>query len=160
MTTPQLSPDYVRTRWGNNAPANADPFLVSKIQRQMQIALVSGQSGDTCAAFSKAGAGQVAEKLPKLRQTGPCQARLRWHGRADARDVQNAKTALQGMSVSDLTNGLTAAFCPIVEKRQGMSTLTKRNMLDQFAQLAYTQLSGGNIARGAKAGPQPGPVTR
>jgi mono/diheme cytochrome c family protein len=152
--------DYVRTRWGNHAPANTDPFLVARTRHQMQVALVSGESGNRCEAFSEGGAGQVAAKLPDaIKQT---LGKLDYDSMAIKMPeiAQQAKAAIQGASISDLTNGLTAAFCPVVESREGMSVLTKRNMLDQFAQLAYTQLSGGTVSRGAKAGQQQGPVTR
>jgi hypothetical protein len=58
--------------------------------------------------------------------------------------VTQAQSVLPGTSVSDLTNGFTDAFCADVTNRPGLTELQKRYLIDQLAQLIYTQASSGN----------------
>jgi mono/diheme cytochrome c family protein len=145
--------DYVRTRWGNRAQANTDPDLVAQTRKEMQAELGTGESGDRCAAFNYDGARAFAEKLPDPVRQALATLEYTTMARQIPQIVEQARTASPGVSAADLTNGLTATLCPTVEAKAGLSLAGKRNVLDQFAQLVYTQAAGGNIGRDAKAAP-------
>jgi len=153
--------DYIRSKWGNGAATNTDPILVAQIRQEMESQLATGESGDRCTAFSYGNAKQVAEKLPEPVKQGLSKIDYDIMAAQVPGLVGQTRAARASASASDITNGLTAAFCHYVEKKEGLSVLQKRNILDQFAQLVYTQASGGNISKGAKAVTQPKPpVTR
>ncbi len=151
--------DYVRTKWGNGAKANTDPLLVAQTRKEMEVALGKGESADRCTAFNYDGARAVKEKLPEAVTQALSNLQYSYMAAQIPAIVKQARPAVQGASASDLTNGLTAAICPLVEKKPGLSVLEKRNILDQFAQLVYTQAAGGEISKRAAAGQRSPPKT-
>jgi len=138
--------NYVRTRWGNNAPTNADGFLVREIRQSTPIMLAGGEGSTQCpppldkkelAILDKAKA--EAGELLETTQGGNLVVRIQ-------EIVPKVKAAAHHATEADLVNGLTAAFCPVVAERGTMTTAQKRNLLDVFAQVTYA-VSTGRLGR-------------
>ncbi len=138
--------NYVRKKWGNNAPANADGFLVRDLRSRTPLTLAMGQGVSQCPVQLTGGAKAVAEKAGSQAQAilrsltddnvVPTVEKL----------VPQIKAAVPNASPADLVNGLTAAYCHEVAGNQALSTMQKRNRLNIFGQLAYTEAVAGTIA--------------
>ena len=138
--------NYVRTKWGNNAPANADGFLVSDIRKRTPLMFVLGQGQSECPLTLSGGARTVLDKandaagniLKSLTDDNvvPSIEKL----------VPQVKAAVPNASSADLVNGLTAAYCHEVAGNNSLSTAQKRSRLNIFSQLTYTEAVAGTIA--------------
>lgn len=138
--------NYVRTRWGNNAPANADGFLVANIRKDTPLMLSGGPGPSQCpinltegarAVFDKANATEKAilEALTDS-NVAPSIEKL----------VPAIKAAIPNASPADVVNGLTAAYCYEVAGDAALNEAQKRSRLTIFSQLAYTEAVAGAIA--------------
>lgn len=136
--------NYVRTKWGNDAPANADGFLVADLRHDTPLMLSPGSGHTQCPVTLPGRAQTVLDKakgntvlndvtdvnvIPSLEKLVP-----------------EIKAAVSDASSADLVNGLTAAYCHLVAQDQSLSTAQKRSRLNIFGQLAYTQVVAGSIA--------------
>ena len=138
--------NYVRKKWGNNAPANADGFLVADLRSRTPLTLAFGQGESQCPVQLTGGAKAVAEKASSQAQdilrsltddnVVPTVEKL----------VPQIKAAVPNASPADLVNGLTAAYCREVAGNQALTTQQKRSRLNIFGQLAYTEAVAGTIA--------------
>ncbi len=138
--------NYVRTKWGNNAPANADGFLVADIRKRTPLMFVLGQGQSECPLTLWGAARTVLDKaneaggniLKSLTDDNvvPSIEKL----------VPQVKAAVPNASPADLVNGLTAAYCHEVAGNNALSTAQKRSRLNIFSQLAYTEAVAGTIA--------------
>ncbi len=138
--------NYVRTKWGNNAPANADGFLVADIRQRTPLMLVLGQGDSQCplklTGDAKTVEDQANSKAQNILQSltddnvVPSIEKL----------VPLIKKAVAGASPADLVNGLTAAYCHEVAGNNALSIAQKRSRLSIFSQLAYTDVVAGTIA--------------
>ena len=138
--------NYVRKKWGNNAPANADGFLVRDLRSRTPLMLALGQGESQCPVQLTGGATAVAEKASSQAQdilqsltddnVVPTVEKL----------VPQMKAAVPNASPADLVNGLTAAYCHEVAGNQALSAMQKRSRLNIFSQLAYTEAVAGAIA--------------
>ncbi len=138
--------NYVRTKWGNNAPANADGFLVADLRSRTPLTLAVGQGESQCPVQLTGGAKAVADKassqaqniLQSLTEVNvvPSVEKL----------VPQIKAAIPDASPADLVNGLTAAYCHEVAGNNSLSITQKRSRLNIFSQLAYTEAVAGTIA--------------
>ncbi len=142
--------NYVRTNWGNGATANAEAFLVSQIRRSSATMVGFGDGQSQCPANLSSGEKAVLDSASTqasdlLQSTTGDNLVTRV-----AAIVPKIKAAVPGASPADVVNGLTAAYCPNVAKQTRLSASDKRQLLDKFSQLAYTQVSGG-ITGGAQA---------
>jgi mono/diheme cytochrome c family protein len=54
--------NYVRTKWGNDAPANADGFLVADIRKNTPLMLALGEGQSQCPVQLRGGAKTVLDK--------------------------------------------------------------------------------------------------
>ncbi len=138
--------NYVRTTWGNSAPTNADGYLVARIRNNTPIMLISGEGKTQCPDDLSPGARAVMDKAnanAKNLLQSPASDTL--VPRIEAL-VPKVKAAIPNASQADLVNGLTAAYCRQVAGQNNLSTVQKRNLLDIFSQLAYTQVATGTIA--------------
>ncbi|WP_127077295.1 c-type cytochrome [Rhodomicrobium lacus] len=134
--------NYVRSRWGNNAPTDADSFLVREIRQSTPIMLAGGEGSTQCppplnekerVVMDKAKA--EAGDLLRTTQGGNLVLRIR-------EILPKVRAAVHHASEADIVNGLTAAFCPVVADRETMTVAQKRNLLDIFAQITYAEASG------------------
>ena len=138
--------NYVRTKWGNNAPSNADGFLVADLRSRTPLTLALGQGESQCPVQLTGGAKEVADKASSQAQNilqsltdnnvVPVVEKL----------VPQIKAAVPNASPADLVNGLTAAYCHEVAGNSALSIMQKRSRLNIFSQLAYTEAVAGTIA--------------
>ncbi len=138
--------NYVRTRWGNNAPTNADGFLVADLRARTPLMFALGQGPSECPVTLSGGAQTVLDKanatagsiLQSLTDANvvPSMEKL----------VPEVKAAVPNASPADLVNGLTAAYCHEMAGNKTLSVAQKRSRLTIFSQLAYTEAVAGVIA--------------
>jgi mono/diheme cytochrome c family protein len=141
VLTPQQIADvtnYVRTAWGNNAPATATATLASSIQPKTETIMAGthwcGAPSDTPLnkAIANPATGVQAEMagitanniLPSV----------------DAIVSKTRKAAPQAKQ-ADIVNSLTNAYCPYVQKDAAVPAALKGPALDRFSVLVYTQLT-------------------
>ncbi len=138
--------NYVRTKWGNNAPANADGFLVADLRKGTPLMLALGQGATQCPVRLAGGANTVFDKANAM-------AANILHSLDDNNVVPSVeklvpqiKAAVPNASPADLVNGLTAAYCQEVAGNKSLSYAQKRRRLSIFSQLTYTEAVAGPIA--------------
>ena len=138
--------NYVRTKWGNNAPANADGFLVADIRKTTPLMLALGQGQSQCPVQLTGGAKTVLDKANET--AGNILQSLTDDNVVPSIEklVPQVKAAVPNASPADLVNGLTAAYCHEVAGNNSLSTAQKRSRLNIFSQLAYTEAVAGTIA--------------
>ncbi len=131
--------NYVRQSWGNHAPATAEPGDVGSLRPRTFTAMSIGPDGhcptvvqpELAAAINnpKLGINDALRSmtLPTLLTT------------ADHL-VTQLKTAAPGVKPDDIVNGLTIAYCPIVEQDKAVPANLKVAMLDHFSERVYTEL--------------------
>ncbi len=147
--------NYVRTKWGNNAPANADGFLVADLRKRTPLMLALGQGESQCPLGLASGARTVLDKanaaaesiLQSLTDDNvvPSVEKL----------VPQIKAAVPNVSPADLVNGLTAAYCQEVAGNKSLSNAQKRSRLNIFSQLTYTEAVAGKIGPSPENGKKP-----
>lgn len=138
--------NYVRTRWGNNAPPNADGFLVQKIRQEAPLMLIFGEGTSQCPLELTSGTKAV---LDKANETAKDDLQALTDSNAVEiveKLVPEIKAAMPGVSPADVVNGLTIAYCHEVAQNKALSTVQKRSRLNIFSQLAYTEAVAGTIA--------------
>jgi mono/diheme cytochrome c family protein len=142
MTDQQVAAvaNYVRQSWGNKAPPNAAPGEVAVVRGKTQT-LLNGARPNGCPAL-------VQPDLAKLvndKQTGIADTLngIRLENMLQGVNTILAKVKQDAPSVAqaDIVNGLTIAYCPVVEGLQNMSQPQKTALLDHFAERVYTQLT-------------------
>jgi mono/diheme cytochrome c family protein len=138
--------NYVRTRWGNDAPANADGFLVADLRKRTPLMLVLGQGETQCPVKLTGGAKKVADEANT-------QGKNILQSQTDdnmvpsvEKLVPQTKKAVPGASPADLVNGLTTAYCNQLAGNNTLSDTQKRSRLNIFSQLVYTEAVAGAIA--------------
>jgi mono/diheme cytochrome c family protein len=131
--------NYIRTSWGNTAPANAETGTVDDIRSKTQTLLAGNLPGgcpaNTDSNLSKA----VALVRDKLNST----------------DLANMLPTIDsilstvkntGASDDDIVNALTAAYCPVVMADSTVSPASRASLLGNFSGLVYGQLKSGGKA--------------
>ena len=138
--------NYVRTRWGNNAPPNADGFLVQKIRQESPLMLVFGEGTSQCPLELTSGTKAVLDKANAMARD--LLQSLTDSNAADIVEklVPEIKAAIPGASPAAVVNGLTIAYCHEVAQNKALSTVQKRSRLNIFSQLAYTEAVAGSAA--------------
>jgi mono/diheme cytochrome c family protein len=131
--------NYVRQAWGNKAPPTASPGAVGTLRPATFTAMNMGPEGH-CPAIGQPGvAAAVAD--PKS-------------GIADALKAMTLDTVLQTAQTvvgkvraavpaakrADVVNGLTAAYCPVVQQDDRVAAPLKVAMLDTFSERVYSVL--------------------
>ena len=144
MTDQQIADvtNYVRQAWSNDAPPNATPFLVSVNRIYADGAAESLLNGkrascpklelpalQTVLDDSSNGIVQTMKAItvPTLLQSVNS-------------IVAKVKQAAPDLKPVDITNGLTVAYCPIVEADASVPAASKSTQLANFSTRVYTQL--------------------
>lgn len=130
--------NYVRTAWGNNAPANAEPGAVAELRDQTHT-LLAGNVDQGCPAVED-------PKLAAMIKEAGVAAQLRGAKPADMLERIDAILAkLQASGVADdaLVNALTVAYCPAAMAEAGDDRARRAELLGNFAVLAYGQIKHG-----------------
>jgi mono/diheme cytochrome c family protein len=126
--------NYVRTAWGNGAPATATTAMVDDLAKQTST-MLSGTGGCDAAppAVTKAVAGSGAEAaLHQVNQDNMVE-------QVDA-ILGKVTPAGHAVAQADIVNGLTAAYCPIVMADTTKQPRERLLLLQRFATLVYTRL--------------------
>ena len=133
--------NYVRTSWGNKAPATATADMAAAIQPKTETILAgthwcepNGGSaidraiGDPASGIAASlGAITPANMLTQVDTI-----------------VKQARRAAPDAKQADVVNSLTRAYCPYVDKAASVPARQKGPVLDRFATLVYTQFSHPN----------------
>jgi mono/diheme cytochrome c family protein len=129
--------NYVRTSWGNNAPADATPDMAGTLM-QSTSTMLSGTA--PCAPVhpaSVASALQSTEAKRALHQVNAGNTLETVRG-----ILPKLKAAAPDASQADIINGLTAAYCPVVMADTSMKPEQRLQQLQRFSMLVFTGLSG------------------
>ena len=130
--------NYVRHSWGNNAPADVGPGDVDKL-REKALTMLSADRPEACIPI--ADAAKPNKALPTAVDTGDVKDKLEKMSTSDM--LTTIDTILPGIkkgapeaTPDQITNALTAAYCPYAMKAEGAE---KSVALGNFAVLVYGQ---------------------
>jgi mono/diheme cytochrome c family protein len=127
--------NYVRTAWGNSAPANATPGQVSELAKTTDT-MLSGMGkcspvpAPVAAALERVGGGAILQATDGGNALETLNAL-----------VPKVKQADPALAQADLINGLTAAYCPIVMGDKAQSEDARLQRLQRFSMLAFTAIA-------------------
>jgi hypothetical protein len=144
MTDQQIADvvNYVRSSWGNAAPATAGPGLVGELRKLTHTAL-NVDAPNACAKVEQPDLAKVigdpASGIQGILQSTD-QGNLVQN--ADAL-IAKVKAADPDAKQADIINSLTIAYCPIVTARSNLTANEKVQRLDEFSVRVYTQLATG-----------------
>lgn len=128
--------NYVRTAWGNDAPADTGTGSVAEL-REATSTMLAGNLAEGCPAlpdphFAAAAAGLAGAQSPDL---------------LDRIQATLPPLRAAGLADDEIVNGLTAAYCATVLDGAGGDQALRASRLGNFAVLVYSQLK--------QAGPRP-----
>jgi mono/diheme cytochrome c family protein len=145
MTNQQIADvsNYVRQAWSNNAPPNADAFLVKVNRVQADGAsdsMLSGKSPGGCPVLD----------LPELQKVvddpssgiKPALQAMTLPTMLPTVDtiIAKVKQAAPDLKGEQITNGLTVVYCPILYKDTTVVPVQRSAQLANFGARVYTQL--------------------
>jgi mono/diheme cytochrome c family protein len=149
VLTPQQIADvanYVRTSWGNGAPATATADMVTTIAPRAR-SMLAGTA--PCLSTNDSKLGHAVSD-----SSGPVQAAM--HEVTDAtllpevkKMVESVRHTVPDAQGADIVNQLTAAYCPIVFNNHAIAPALRGPSLDAFASLVYTEVAtqAGGVAK-------------
>jgi mono/diheme cytochrome c family protein len=129
--------NYVRTTWGNKAPATATAGMAETIQKATETIMAGTHwcGKPPPAALDEAIAnpangieGEMKAMTPDTLLTSVDDI------------VKSVRKVAPEAKQGDIVNSLTNAYCPYVENDQAVPAKMKGPILDRFAVLVYTQL--------------------
>ncbi len=141
----ELSPEqiadvtnYVRTTWGNGAPATATGAMVSDLVPQTRT-MLAGTSHDRCTQLGDT-------KVDQAVQADQVQSQLKSMTQPTMLNqittmIGEVRKAAPDAKQSEIINALTAAYCPVVIADNSVPREQKAPRLDQFSVLVYTQIT-------------------
>jgi len=140
LSTQQIADvaNYVRTSWGNGAPANATQEMVASLTPKTETMMAGDHwctnpgHGKLADAINNPTSG-IASDMQQINQTT-----LVPQIKKIVADVQHAAP---GATKAEIVNTLTASYCPIVFKDQSVPANLKGPRLDEFATLVYTAIT-------------------
>jgi len=131
--------NYVRSAFGNAAPANATTGMVDSIGHTTST-MWSGSGScapvppPVAAALTKSGGEAALRQINAGNMLEQIDAILPKFHQADGTIAQ-----------ADEVNGLTGAYCPIVMADTGVAQPARVELLQRFAMLLYSQLSARDV---------------
>jgi mono/diheme cytochrome c family protein len=143
LLSPQQISDvanYVRTEWGNNAPATATPDMVGPLLPKTQSIMAAthwcGPAGTT--ALDKAIHDPANGIEADMHNINPDNELKQVNA-----IVKKVQQVAPQASQADVVNRLTAAYCPMIEENKAIQAKLWAPTLDQFSVLTYTELTKG-----------------
>jgi mono/diheme cytochrome c family protein len=143
MTDAQIAAvaNYVRTAWGNGAPANAAAGMVGKLRGETHTLMaVNGLKG--CPTDLTLPVIQQAVSAPD----SPIAAKLK--ALTDANLLQTAdaiipqlRAAAPHAAQADLVNGMLASYCPILLSDSSLNDAQRAARLGAFGEILYGQIT-------------------
>jgi mono/diheme cytochrome c family protein len=139
LTGPQIADitNYVRTSWGNGAPANATVPIVEDLTKTTATMLSGTAKCDpvgppaVASAIASSGADAALHQINQANMLEQVDAFL-----------PKMMSAGKNLAPADVVNGLTAAYCPIIMGNADFTPRQRLLELQQFAILVYSQLRG------------------
>jgi mono/diheme cytochrome c family protein len=126
--------NYVRTTWGNGAPATATTRMVDDLAKETST-MLSGTGGCDAVPPAVARAIDTSGTNSALRQINQDNMLEQIDG-----VLHKIAPADHSMAQADVVNGLTAAYCPIVMNDTTKQPRQRLELLQRFATLVYTRL--------------------
>jgi hypothetical protein len=130
--------NYVRSAWGNDAPATVGPGEVATLRGQTKTYL-SGTLPGGCPTV-------VEPDMAKLVADPSVQSLLT--GTNDDNLIQTADQLIAKVKASDphaksadIVNSLTIAYCPIIQGNTKLNEAQRLALLNSFGERLYTQVS-------------------
>ena len=134
--------NYVRRAWGNGAPENASPLLVSTI-RDVTHTLMNGERPEGCPTLAQPDLAKVvSDPSSGIAQTLKGMTLATMLPDVD-KIIAKVKAAAPQVQQADIVNGLTIAYCPIVAQDSRLNPDQKLWELTHFSERVYTQLTTG-----------------
>ncbi len=138
--------NYVRSTWGNNAPATAGAGEAGALRKVTQTVLAANMPG---------GCPPIAESdTAKVIAQPDTQAVLAGTNLANV--LQNAETLISKVRAgapkatqADIINSLTLGYCPVVMKKPSLTQAQRSEMLDEFSERVYTDIASHGQDAGA-----------
>jgi mono/diheme cytochrome c family protein len=136
--------NYVRTNWGNDAPANAEAGTVGALRQQTRT-LLAGNLADGCPSISVPDLAKIVDAV---------------HGQLPGTDLNTmlpsidaimSKVSSGDAKNDDIVNTLTAAYCQKVMSDTSLAPELRATLLGNFSSLVYGQLRKGGQ-------PKPAPI--
>ena len=130
--------NYARHSWGNDAPADVGPGDVAKL-REKALTMLSADRPEACIPIADAAKPNTA--LPTAIDSGDVKSKLEKMSTSDMLTtidmiLPGIKKGAPQATPDQITNALTAAYCPIAMKAEGAQ---KSVTLGNFAVLVYGQ---------------------
>ncbi len=134
--------NYVRQSWSNQAPANATPYLVATLRRDTAT-LLNGKRPNGCPDIEQPELKQVVANQSS--GVGTLLADTHATNLLQSIDaiIVKVKAAAPKLEQADIVNGLTQAYCPIVQNDQTLPPSQRAWQLTRFADQLYVQLTTG-----------------
>ena len=132
--------NYVRSSWGNTAPANAGPGEVGTARKQT-VTMLAGSKVSDCPQIADAKLAQAVETAGitnQLKATDPGNMLEK----IDA-ILPPLKASLAGVKDDDIVNALTDAYCPVAYGDSKISAARRSIALGNFSGLVYGQIKKG-----------------
>lgn len=126
--------NYVRSAWGNSAPENAGPGMVATLRKET-ISTLAGNARACPPIDNPSVAKAVSGVQDQLRGIDPSNA---WQSVDTI--LTKLKASNPGATGDDLVNGLTAAYCPIVQADASMPQDRKAVAIGNFSGIVYSQI--------------------
>jgi mono/diheme cytochrome c family protein len=142
MTDQQIADvaNYVRSAWGNNAPATVGPGEVGTLRNEAKTYL-SGRLPGECPTVVEPSMEKIVARpdVQKLLQDTTIENMLQ---NANAL-VAKVKATDPKIAQADVVNSLTIAYCPILMHNPSLSESDKLSELNTFDERVYTQIEHG-----------------
>jgi mono/diheme cytochrome c family protein len=128
--------NYVRTSWGNKAPATAEAGDVADLRPKTRTLLTAELPGG-CPQVPNPTLSQAIDGVRgQLNQARPA-------AMLQAIDSILPKLKTSGAKDDDIVNALTAAYCPVVMADKAASAAERAAQLGNFSVLVYGQIKNG-----------------
>ena len=130
--------NYVRSAWGNGAPATAGAGLAGELRKSTQSVL---------AMNLPEGCPKIADPTMSKVIAAPAVQQI-FEKTSDENVLENAELLIRkvragvpGAKQADIINSLTLGYCPVVAANASLSTQAQKSeMLNEFAERVYTQI--------------------
>ena len=130
--------NYVRSSWGNAAPAQAGAGLVGSLRKETHT-LLAMSLPDGCPKIAEEDTARVIAQ-PDVQTILAGTTQENSLANAEAL-IQKVKAGAPNANQADIINSLTIAYCPVVAADKTLVTQAERSQaLDGFAERVYTDL--------------------
>jgi mono/diheme cytochrome c family protein len=139
--------NYVRSAWGNGAPATAGGGEVGTLRKATQTLMAANLPGG-CPKIAESDTARVIAQ-PDVQSV--------LASTTDVNILSNAETLITKVRAgapkatqADIINSLTLGYCPVVMSNKSLTTQAQRaEMLDEFSERIYTEIASNGQDSGA-----------